>query len=53
VICTICRAAADNRLVRDFHCDDPGCACGHRVEQYGQAPVRIAATTTGQPPDTP
>lgn len=44
MICAPCAAAADNRLARDFHCDDPACACGHRVEQYQPLPpieVRI------------
>ncbi len=31
MICPTCRAAADDQLPADQHCDDPGCMCGHRV----------------------
>lgn len=30
MICPSCAKAADERLPRDAHCDDPGCTCGHR-----------------------
>lgn len=43
MVCDVCAKAADHRLTRDFHCDDPGCTCGHRVERYG--------ATTGEPAD--
>jgi len=43
MICAPCGRAADQRAPRDQHCDDPGCACGHRVERYGTVTAKSAA----------
>lgn len=43
MVCDTCAQAADNRLTRDFHCDDPGFMCGHRVERYGTVTAKEPA----------
>ncbi|WP_433893048.1 hypothetical protein [Streptomyces sp. CA-111067] len=34
MICKPCADAADARVGRDQHCDDPKCMCGHRTDRY-------------------
>lgn len=48
MICQTCAAAADNRLVRDMHCDSEGgpgaaCDCQHRVDRYRPAASALFA----------
>jgi hypothetical protein len=49
VICLTCARAADRHAPRDQHCNNPGCACGHRVQRYRATTEQIATPTT--PPD--